>query len=328
MAGVSRQKQKLLIMEQLFRSRTDETHAITGNQLIDILGDMGIKAERKTIYDDIATLNDAGLNIQTTKIGHSNAYYMGDRLFDDEELAVICDTVAASRFLTIKRSGELIRKLQTLTSEHKAPALRRAVHIENRTKSSGDTTYKIIDAAERAIFTDRQLELTLGESGADKKKQGRVERVSPFTVVWESDHYYLICRTGDENGGEVCRIRADRISSAVMIDEKRVSPTLDEELELRKLKAPLKNKGATEDLRIRFKNDLVDEVLDRFGDRTVIHPEEGDTFYIDSVVQLSPDFWGWLTRFGEDAKIVSPDYVGEMTAEWLNKIAAMYKSEE
>ena len=78
-------------MEQLFRSRTDENHAITGNQLIDILGDMGIKAERKTIYDDIATLNDAGLNIQTTKIGHSNAYYMGDRLFDDEELAVICD---------------------------------------------------------------------------------------------------------------------------------------------------------------------------------------------------------------------------------------------
>ena len=91
-------------MEQLFRSRTDEAHAITGNQLIDILADMGIKAERKTIYDDIATLNDAGLNIQTTKIGHSNAYYMGDRLFDEEELAAICDAVATSRFLTIKRS--------------------------------------------------------------------------------------------------------------------------------------------------------------------------------------------------------------------------------
>ncbi|MCR5141299.1 MAG: WYL domain-containing protein [Ruminococcus sp.] len=328
MAGVSRQKQKLLIMEQLFRSRTDETHAITGNQLIEILADMGIKAERKTIYDDIATLNDAGLNIQTTKIGHSNAYYMGDRLFDDDELAAVCDAVATSRFLTLKRSGELIRKLQTLTSEHKAPALRRSVHIENRTKSSGDATYKIIDAAEQAIFSDRQLELGLGESGADKKKQSRTERVSPFNVVWENDHFYIICLRGDENGGEVCRIRADRISTAVVVDEKRVSPTLDEELELRKLKAPLKNKGAAEDLRIRFKNELVDEVLDRFGDRTVIHPEDGDTFYIDAVVQLSPDFWGWLTRFGEDARIVSPDYVGDMTAEWLNKIVSMYSPED
>ena len=328
MAGVSRQKQKLLIMEQLFRSRTDEAHAITGNQLIEILGDMGIKAERKTIYDDIATLNDAGLNIQTTKIGHSNAYYMGERLFDEEELAVICDAVATSRFLTIKRSGELIRKLQTLTSEHKAPALRRSVHIENRTKSSGDATYKIIDAAQQAIFADRQLELILSDSGADKKKQGKTVRVSPFTVVWESDHYYLISRTGDEQTGEVCRIRTDRISAAAVLEQKRVSPSLDEELELRKLKAPLKNKGATEDLRIRFKNELIDEVLDRFGDRTVIHPEEGDTFYIDAVVQLSPDFWGWLARFGEDARIVSPDYVGEMTAEWLEKIAKMYRAED
>ena len=51
MTGVSRQKQKLLTMKKLFETKTDEKHTITGNRLIEILGDYGIKAERKTIYD-------------------------------------------------------------------------------------------------------------------------------------------------------------------------------------------------------------------------------------------------------------------------------------
>ena len=63
MTGVSRQKQKLLTMKKLFETKTDEKHTITGNRLIEILGDYGIKAERKTIYDDIKTLCDSGMDI-------------------------------------------------------------------------------------------------------------------------------------------------------------------------------------------------------------------------------------------------------------------------
>ena len=58
MTGVSRQKQKLLTMKKLFETKTDEKHTITGNRLIEILGDYGIKAERKTIYDDIKTRSE------------------------------------------------------------------------------------------------------------------------------------------------------------------------------------------------------------------------------------------------------------------------------
>ena len=94
MTGVSRQKQKLLT------TKTDEKHTITGNRLIEILGDCGIKAERKTIYDDIKTLCDSGMDIEITKDGHSNAYYLAQRLFQDEELYVLADAVASSRFLT------------------------------------------------------------------------------------------------------------------------------------------------------------------------------------------------------------------------------------
>ena len=88
--------EKLLTIEKLFETKTDEKHTITGNRLIEILGDYGIKAERKTIYDDIKTLCDSGMDIEITKDGHSNAYYLAQRLFQDEELYVLADAVASA----------------------------------------------------------------------------------------------------------------------------------------------------------------------------------------------------------------------------------------
>ena len=124
MAVQSRQKQKLLTMKKLFEAKTDENHSFTGAKLIEILGEIGIKAERKTIYDDIKTLCDSGMDIVTVKDGHSNAYYLGERTFQQEELFVLADAIASSRFLTKKKSQELIKKLQSLTSEYKGKQLR------------------------------------------------------------------------------------------------------------------------------------------------------------------------------------------------------------
>ena len=107
-------------MKKLFETKTDEKHTITGNRLIEILGDYGIKAERKTIYDDIKTLCDSGMDIEITKDGHSNAYYLAQRLFQDEELYVLADAVASSRFLTQKKSKELLKKIQSLTAYKRA----------------------------------------------------------------------------------------------------------------------------------------------------------------------------------------------------------------
>ena len=157
MTGVSRQKQKLLTMKKLFETKTDEKHTITGNRLIEILGDYGIKAERKTIYDDIKTLCDSGMDIEITKDGHSNAYYLAQRLFQDEELYVLADAVASSRFLTQKKSKELLKKIQSLTSEHKAKDLRRMVYVSNRTKTFNEQIYYAINSIQEGIFSGLEI---------------------------------------------------------------------------------------------------------------------------------------------------------------------------
>lgn len=322
MAGVSRQKQKLLRMEQLFEARTDEAHAITGGELIKILEEMGIKAERKTIYDDIATLCDAGLDIRTTKSGHSNAYYLGSRLFDDEELKILADAVSGSRFLTIKRSGELIRKLQSLTSEHKSPALRRSVHIESRTKSSNDPTYGVVDIVQEAMFLDKQIEISLYEPGADKKRAGRKSVLSPYAVAFEGERYYIIGKSA--NG--IVRIRADRIAECSFARDKRDVLTEEEELETRKLKLPRSSQGSEEKLRIRFDRTLTDEICDRFGEKAPVRFGEDGSGLVEADVVLSADFWGWLFTLGNKAKIVHPSYVAELAHDRAAAIAEGYEN--
>ena len=71
--GYSRQKLKLLILQKILLNETDETHSLTGKELISKLETYGIKAERKTIYDDITSLQESGLDILADKRGHAES---------------------------------------------------------------------------------------------------------------------------------------------------------------------------------------------------------------------------------------------------------------
>lgn len=327
MAGVSRQKQKLLRMEFLFRNKTDENHPLTGNQLIEMLSADGIKAERKTIYDDIATLCDSGLNIETTKKGHSNAYYLGERLFQDEELFVLADAVASSKFLTIKKSNELIKKLQTLTSEYKAGELRRSIYVDNRTKAFNESIYYNINTIQNGIFCDRQISFKYFEFNFEKKKQlkhgGETYTVSPFQLIWENDNYYLACYCSKHE--KICRYRVDRMTMVELTDTKRRELSESEEKELKNQKSLYSMYGGREEtLRIRFDNSLMNVVVDRFGEKVICHPDSENSFFINTEVQLAPTFWGWLFQFGSKAKILAPDYVADIARERLGELMKAY----
>lgn len=329
MAGLSKQKQKLLIMEQLFNKRTDEEHALTGNQLIELLGNEGIKAERKTIYDDIATLCDSGLQLETTKIGHSNAYFLADRLFQEEELFLLADAVASSKFLTIKKSNELIKKLQSLTSEHKAKQLRRSIYVDNRSKAVNESVYYSINTIQNGIFNDKDITFKYFEYNIEKKKQlrhgGETYTVSPFQLIWENDNYYLVCYCYKHE--KICRYRIDRMTAVEELDRKRRKLTEEEEQELKNQRSLYSMYGGVkETVRIQFDNNLINVVIDRFGERVICHPNSENSFYINAEVQISPTFWGWLFQFGNKAKILAPNYVAAMAQKQLEEIASMYQN--
>lgn len=328
MASQAKQKQKLLFMKNLFEKRSDEEHPITGIQLIDILADQNIKCERKTVYDDIDTLKQSGMDLITTKVGHSNAYYLASRLFQDEELFVLVDSVASSRFLTIRKSNELIEKLMSLTSEYKAPALKRSFFIRNRAKAVNEQIYYNINAINEGIFGDKNIEFKYYEYTPDKKKQlahgGEVYKVSPYYLVYNDNNYYLICYNYKRD--ELSYFRIDRMATVKVIDEKRHVLTDAEDAIAKQQRYAVFEMypGTPETVRIKFENSLMKAVIDRFSERVNTERVDDEHFVIEVDVQLSPTFYGWLFKFGDKAELLSPTSAVEEAKSMIESIRKLY----
>ncbi|MBR4554754.1 MAG: WYL domain-containing protein [Ruminococcus sp.] len=330
MAGASKQKQKLLRMEQIFKTQTDENNVITGNELIEILEKEGIKAERKTIYDDIATLNDSGVAIETVKKGHSNAYfYSNDEDFSAEELFILASAVASCRFLTSRKSNELISKLQRITNKFTAAQLGRQIHVaqRSRNKSVNETIYYSINTIQNAILKKKKITFRYYTYNTLKKRQlkhgGEPYLVSPNELVWENDNYYLTCLC--HNHGKVCRYRVDRMTDVNITDSKIAAFSDDEKKELESYKSLYSMYGGEKkELKIQFDNSLMDTVIDRFGENVECMKNSDDTFVIRCEIQLAPTFWGWLFQFGQKAKILEPFDVCKNARALINELLDQY----
>ena len=330
MAGQSKQKQKLLRMEQIFRTLTDENNVLTGNELIDMLEKEGIKAERKTIYDDIATLNDSGVTIETVKKGHSNAYfYSNPNDFSAEELFILASAVASCRFLTSKKSNDLIAKLQRLTNKYTAAQLGRQIHVaqRSRNKSVNETIYYSINTIQNAISKKRKIAFKYYTYNTMKKRQlkhgGERYLVSPNELVWENDNYYLTCVC--HNHGQVVRYRVDRMTDVTMTDSKIAAFSDEEKKELDSFKSLYSMYGGERrEVKIQFSNSLMDVVIDRFGENVECIKNSPDTFVIICEVQLAPTFWGWLFQFGTNAAVLEPFDVRQKAKAILADLSAMY----
>lgn len=324
----SRQKQKLLILQKILLTESDEYHKLSGNDLIKKLDLYGIKAERKTIYDDIATLIESGLDVVVEKLGHSNVYYIGSRIFQDEELLVLVDAVASSRFLTQKKSNELIKKLQSLTSRHSAQQLKRSIYVANRVKNYNEAIYYSVNAIHEAIHKNCQITFRYTEYDVNKRKRfkhgGDVYKVSPYYLIWESDCYYLVCYCTKHE--EICRYRVDRMSDVNVTSSKRRELSISEEEFAKSLRATYNMFGGKpETVTLEMKNNLVNVLIDRFGDSIHITPKTQDTFSVRLEVQISPTFWGWLFQFGDEAKVLSPEWVVNEANANLKKMLKSYE---
>ena len=218
MAKSENQKRKLLYLADLLRRETDETHGLTVQQMIDELARRDVRAERKSIYDDLQTLTDYGMDIVKLRSGHSCSYALVHRDFELPELKLLVDAVQSSKFLSARKSRELIRKLEGLASRYEAQSLQRQVYVAGRVKSMNESIYYTIDQLHAAISADRQVSFLYGQWTVDKtvcyRRNGQRYRVSPYALVWDSENYYLVAY--EEEAGAIRHYRADKMASLRM----------------------------------------------------------------------------------------------------------------
>lgn len=154
------QRLKILYLYKIFLEMTDEEHYITMPEIIRQLESYGISAGRKALYEDIEALKAFGLDIVSLK-GRVSGYYVAGRDFELPELKLLADAVCSSRFLTEKKSGELLRKIEKLASVHEAKQIHRQVYIANRVKSMNERIYINVDVITKRFQMENKSSLNI-----------------------------------------------------------------------------------------------------------------------------------------------------------------------
>ena len=156
MAKSEKQKLKLLYIIQCLMEKTDEEHAVTTQEIIDYLALQGITAERKSIYTDIDLLTDFGMDI-IKKPGRSGGYTLASRQFELAELKLLVDSVQSAKFITAKKSNELIKKIEGFASKYEASQLQRQVFVAGRVKTMNESIYYNVDRIHTAIAENSRI---------------------------------------------------------------------------------------------------------------------------------------------------------------------------
>lgn len=322
MAKSEGQKLKLLYILKFLEEHTDEAHPMTTAELISRLGAEGITCERKTIYADINALTEFGYDIIQVSNRRGGGYYLASRDFELAELKLLVDAVQSSRFITSRKSRELIKKLEQIAGRHDAGKLQRQVYVAGRIKTENESIYYNIDNLHRAIQENRQIAFTYLEWNLGKKlvpKGGR-RVVSPWALIWREENYYLAAFDGVD--GIMKHYRVDKMGSVEVLEEKRDGLSQFEKTDV----ASYSNRtfgmfsGEEETVTMRFSNRLVGVVLDRFGKDADLRPMEDGTFRIRARVAVSGQFFGWLAGIGAEAGIVGPEEIKSLYREWLENI--------
>ena len=326
MAKSEGQKMKLFVLKDILERETDATHGITMARILELLSMRGIKAERKSIYDDLRAFREQDILDVTVPQGQNREYAVASRTFEISELKMMIDAIQSSKFLSEAKTRDLIKKLEGMCSKHEAKELNRQVIIANRVKSISSSTalFRNVDAIHRAIQENRQisfpyLEWTLKKELSPREGKERY-LVSPWALIWREENYYLVAY--DSASSMMKHYRVDKMGAVEILEMKREGAMQAKEMDL----AAYANRtfgmygGKEEVVTLRFPNRLIGVVLDRFGKDADILPAEEGFFKCRTKIAVSGQFFGWMTGIGKEASIVSPKDVREQYREWLQEI--------
>ena len=317
------QRIKLIYLMQILQERTDDEHMLTIQELLDALSEYGITAERKSIYTDLKALRQFGLDIESRK-SKAVGYFVASRQFELAELKLLVDSVESSRFITAKKSSELIRKLSSLTSSFQAIQLNRQVLTVGRHKTINESIYYNIDAIHSAINTGKKISFKYFDYDMSKartyRKSGKLYIQTPLALCRSDDKYYAICYSAKYDS--FVHFRVDRMSSSSVSEE----PADNVDKKRFNVAEHIKHvfgmySGDVIRAKLSFDNTLINAVLDRFGSDVRLY-RHGNCFEVNVEISGSPVFLSWIAQFGNKAEIISPVGLRESMCNLLDELCS------
>jgi predicted DNA-binding transcriptional regulator YafY len=330
MAKGNNQKLKLLYMAKIFSEKTDENHGISVQEMISFLNQYEVNADRKTIYLDFEELRHFGMDIVSNQEGRNVYYRLASRDFELPELKLLVDSVQSSKFITERKSRELIKKLESLVSTYDARQLHRQVILTGRVKTMNESIYYSVDKIHEAINDDRQITFQYFQWNVQKKPELRHDgawyHISPWALVWDDENYYLI--GFDSESSKIKHYRVDKMMHLDVAAEKREGKDVFKQMNLPKYSKGLFGMygGETTNVTLYCENRMAGPIIDRFGKDIPMVKADAEHFNAYVEVSASPQFLGWIIALGKGVKITSPESMVEAMRNEAKRLAEQYLS--
>lgn len=318
------QKLKIFYILDYLQRNSHADHPVRAAELMQMLEQYDIRCERKTVYSDIAALQDYGIDIESIP-GKNGGYYIASRNFELPELKLLIDAVQSSRFLTERKSRELIEKLCRECSVHEAKLVRRDVLVSGRVKSMNETIYYNVDAIQEAIGQNLQITFRYFDWNLDGKRKYREKAyvASPYGLCQDNENCYLLAYS-DRHG--ITSYRVDRMADIQLCKEPRTPcPELTGKNFIEHANRLFQMfSGESADVKMRFHMSLINAVVDRFGRDVMLIPDGEDHFVFTTKVAVSPLFLSWVIGFGKKAKILHPQSVVQQCKDLCADVLSQY----
>ncbi len=332
MAGKPDAKLKLLYLKEIFEKYTDEDHILNSSEIAGLLNSRyGIECERKSIYKDIEILSDYGMDIIKTRTP-KNGFFLASRPFEAAEVRLLADAVQAADFISKRKTKLLIRKIEGFVSVDQAAKLHSQVYIDNRHKCSNEEIYYNIDALDTAIKTGRKVRLKYAKRKLDPKFTAQEEIkefvLSPYALIWSNDHYYLVANNGKYDN--LMNVRIDRIHNVELTEEPARHFSEVSEYKTSFDSADYASKvfnmfsGKPETAELKCSVDLIEEIVDRFGENAVLRRSGEEYFLLREEMSINDGLVSWIMQFGDKIEVVRPAALREMVKAKAEKIAGLY----
>ena len=318
---------RIIKIWEMLNQESDEEHPLTTEYILNKLEEQGISCHRKTLYEDIKLLNANGYEVMVNR-AISNEYYVVDRTFDVPELQILMDAVQASRFISTKKTDELIHKIASLAGSRKGEVLKRNTVAFNTSKCTNEKVFYSIN--EIALALERQCKITFyyfKYDSAHNKVYQRNHRpyvVNPLATVFCDDKYYLMCY--DDKHRNIVHYRVDRMENLNMIDQPITRTKRTNNFDVKRHKKQLFGMyvGVPKTVIFEAEKELTDTLFDKFGDDLDLTERNGKLVF-QAEAQISPTFLAWATGFGNKLKVIAPKEVVKKIKIHLRETLASYE---
>ncbi len=323
------QKLKFVYLMKIMLEKTDDEYGLTMPQIIDELARYDITAERKSIYSDFQEMDKFGVEIICDQSGRDYIYHVAGRQFELPELKLLIDAVQSSKFITEKKSRQLINKVKSLASENEALKLQRQVFVHGRIKTMNESIYYNVDDIHSAINSNRKIRFKYYKWDINKelvpRHGGDYFYVSPWALTWDDENYYLVAF--DDVSREIRHYRVDKMMQIDVLDEPREGKEIFKGFDMAsysKMNFGMYN-GEIKKVTIEFPNELCGVFIDRFGKDITFRKAGQNRSSVKVDVAVSPQFFGWIMSLGADVKITAPGDVVAEVSKAAKAFAANYR---